>query len=544
MRVPLRILTLALTATLATAVFSPRARAAEGGAAGESTPDRELLSAKDDFEAAQTLFLKEQYEPAALKFLSAFGKKPFPAFLFNAAVAYEKAKQLEKAEQYFERYLEKDPGATDAAQVKARIDTLRVLLAPPPPPPPPTPALVVAPGAPPGGPTGTPPGGPAGTPPPPTSPGSAAPTGGPVPSGPGPILTPPPVPVAPPVAAPPPPPSLPAIDTKGLVVIDSKPQGATIYLNDKKKGPFAKTPWQGSLESAPVRLLLEAKGFKPEQRNISPRSDKLVDIYIALSEEHYLGWVEIVSNVPGALVFIDRKEIGAIGQTPYTGNLKPGKHTIYLERKGYVAAEKQIDVLPGTAIQHTISMDRSRNGWVAANGAGALGSRLLIDDKFACNMPCEVEAPPGKHQVEVEKEGMENYQAEIHVEQAIETVIDVRFSPRPPRTRAISKAVVALVFIGAGAYVGHLSDQNKDALDREIKAGQPVESNDPRFQRGKLEAIGADVLYGIGALVAVSAVFTFFAHGPDSYGAVDQRMVSFAPQITRQGGGLGLVGRF
>ena len=47
------------------------------------------------------------------------------------------------------------------------------------------------------------------------------------------------------------------IETKGLVVIDSKPQGATIYLNDKRKGAFGKTPWQGSLESKPVRLILE-----------------------------------------------------------------------------------------------------------------------------------------------------------------------------------------------------------------------------------------------------------------------------------------------
>ena len=130
-------------------------------------------------------------------------------------------------------------------------------------------------------------------------------------------------------------PVLTEIETKGLVVIDSKPQGATIYLNDKRKGAFGKTPWQGSLESKPVRLILESKGWKPEERAISPRSDKLIDVYIALSEEHYLGWVEIASNVPGADVFIDRKEIGAIGRTPFTGHLKPGKHTIFVERFGF-----------------------------------------------------------------------------------------------------------------------------------------------------------------------------------------------------------------
>src|SRR6185312_10167439 len=100
-----------------------------------------------------------------------------------------------------------------------------------------------------------------------------------------PAAPPTPVPAAMPAS---PPPVLPDIDTKGLVVIDSKPQGATIYLNDKRSGPFGHTPWHGSLESKPVRLILESKGYKAEERAISPRSDKLIDVYIALSEEHYL----------------------------------------------------------------------------------------------------------------------------------------------------------------------------------------------------------------------------------------------------------------
>ncbi|HEY2901431.1 MAG TPA: hypothetical protein VGL59_12695, partial [Polyangia bacterium] len=182
-------------------------------AADDSAPDPALQAAKEYFETAQTLFLKEQYEAAADKFLAAFDKKPFAAFLFNTAVSYEKAKKLDLAQRYFEQYLEKDPQASDAAQVKARIETIKTLLGPPAPVvPPPPPAL---------GPDGLPL-----APPPGAAPG-----------------TPPVVPLV--VTAP----SLPAIDTKGLVVIDSKPQGATIYLNDKKNGPFAHTPWQGSLES-------------------------------------------------------------------------------------------------------------------------------------------------------------------------------------------------------------------------------------------------------------------------------------------------------
>ncbi|HVV51887.1 MAG TPA: tetratricopeptide repeat protein, partial [Polyangia bacterium] len=103
-------------------------------AADESTPDKALNEAKEDFETAQTFFVRGEYDAAAAKFLEAYNKKPYPAFLFNVAVSYEKAKQLDKAKAYFERYLQDDPNASDAAQVRLRLDVIGKLLAPPPPP--------------------------------------------------------------------------------------------------------------------------------------------------------------------------------------------------------------------------------------------------------------------------------------------------------------------------------------------------------------------------------------------------------------------------
>src|SRR5215468_1276137 len=119
-------------------------------AAEEATPDKELGAAKEAFESAQNAFVRGDYLVAAERFLSAYEHKPYPAFLFNVAVSYEKAKQLEKARDYFTKYLESDPNASDAAQVKLRLDVINQLLAPPPAPPPPPPP-------PSGGPDQTPP---------------------------------------------------------------------------------------------------------------------------------------------------------------------------------------------------------------------------------------------------------------------------------------------------------------------------------------------------------------------------------------------------
>jgi hypothetical protein len=126
----------------------------------------------------------------------------------------------------------------------------------------------------------------------------------------------------------------------------------------------------------------------------------------------------------------------------------------------------------------------------------------------------------------------------------METTIDVQFNPRPAKTRAISTGVTALVVLGAGVYVGTLANGNKNSLNADIKSGLPVDNTDPRFLRGKIEAIGADVLYGVGALITISFVTTLLGHGPESTGVLDQKSLSLAPTVGEGGGGLAAFGRF
>src|ERR1019366_8679397 len=109
--------------------------AATGTASAQekAAPDPALQEAKVAFEEAQTLYTKDQFEEAAAKFMMAFDKKPFSSFLFNAAVAHEKAKNLEKAVEAFQKYVDIDPQARDAADVKARVESLKAAIAPTPP---------------------------------------------------------------------------------------------------------------------------------------------------------------------------------------------------------------------------------------------------------------------------------------------------------------------------------------------------------------------------------------------------------------------------
>jgi hypothetical protein len=452
-------------------------------AADAPPADSGLQSAKTEFEEAQALYAREKYGDAAVRFQSAYDKKAFPAFLFNAAVAFEKASSLPQAIEMFEKYLEKDPQAKDAPDVKTRIASLKAIAMPPP--------------------------NAAG------KPAAAAPA------------------------------VLPAIATKGLVIIDSKPPGATIYLDDKRMGALGVTPWQGSLEPRPVKVIVESKGFKPEERSISPRTDKLYELYLALSEEHFLGWIEVTSNVVGAEVFLDKREVGAIGRTPYTGHAKPGKHTIWLQRVGFDLAKKEIDVQPGTANTYSINMDKVGVGWISVAGKESKGATVKLDGKVACKAPCQEQVAPGPHTIEVERDGMTTYRGELNVERASQMQVDVNFMPKPPRTKAWTAAVIAAVLVGGGTYAGLQANKIEKDLKRESNdASSFLDTNDPRVKRGRYWAIGADAAWGLGAVLGITSIIGFLSSGPDSTAEVDQRMVGLAPIGVPGGAGVGAAGRF
>lgn len=451
--------------------------------------DPALSSAKVAFEEAQVLYTKEQFAEAAAKFMVAFDRKPFSSFLFNAAVAYEKAKLLDQAVATFQRYIDVDPKARDAAEVKTRIETLKAALAPPA----------------------------AGKP------------------------------------AEKPAQVLPAIATKSLVIIDSKPSGASIYLDDKTKGVFATTPWQGSLEPRPTRLLLEARGYKPEEREIAPRTDRIVEVYISMSEQHFLGWIEVVSNVPGADVFIDRQDIGAIGKTPYTGHLKPGRHTLWVQKVGFLPAQKDIDVEAGTATTHSLPLEMVGYGTLRAGSKAGQGGKLIIDGKPACVLPCDQQLAPGEHTVAVQMEDMEDYQGKLTVNRADLTTMDLGYSPKPSRGKAWTYAVFSAAFLGGGIYLGVKGNQVKDEISRDVNdPSKLIGSSDSRKTTGKIYYIAADVCFGASLLTAGLAVWNFLENGPPSTATLKTTNVAnpgginlgFSPMTLPSGGGVAATGSF
>jgi len=432
--------------------------------------DEALQRAKALFDEGQKAYVAGQYGPASDSFLAAFQAKPYPAFLFNAAVCREKAAALQEAVDLFTRYLaEGKLEGKEKADVEQRIKHLQGRLAAPP-------------------------------------------------------------------DAPPPTETLPEVTPRGLVVVESKPQGATVYLDDKRTGPVGTTPWSSTLEGTHT-IFVESKGFKPEKKEIVAQSDKMVELYIALSQEHYLGWIEVISApVPGADVFFDKREQGAFGKTPWAGNFRPGKHTVWVERDGFEPWRKEIDLEPGKTMRVEANLQKVSFGYLVLRGKSARNAEITVDElpQKCPSVPCRIKVRPGHHVVEIEKDDMKDLEKEFDVRSAEEALMDVEMMPSPSRVGGVVALVLSAGFCGTALYFGNKSKTDREDIESEsADFSMVVSDGDPRYKQIRNNAIIADGLFLAGGIAGLSALYYLLrSPGPDSMAEVENKSLVEVPEVS------------
>ena len=460
-----------------------------------------LKKAQASFDQAQTDYLSGKYDEAAKEFQEAYAARPFPQFLYNVGAAFhmkgKKSSDVEsysKAVEFYKKYLSEEPNAADKPKVEKAIGVLEAEIK----------RLKETPAVGTGSGSGS---------------GSAAPQAAPSQE----------------VQ------SLGDVKVRGLVVIESEPQGATVYLDDTKKGAFATTPWSGSLEGE-HKIMLEKKGYRPTDTTIIAASDKLIIFKAGMSQDSYLSWLDVTSNVAGADVFIDDKSV-APRKAPAGTNVAPGKHTVWVSAEGYDEYQESIDVAPGQNYTVKALLKGSPLGRIDVVGMGIEDSRISLDGKELCDHgPCIKNVPEGDHTLTVTRPGYKPYTQRITITQKQETSVKLIQSPEQGHSDAIVAYVFTALFAGGGIYLGTQASSLHDQLTKEIAAGNPPpDSNDPRFLRGKIYAISADACFALTAITAITAVYyTFRDKGPPTRAQIDARTLAIQPEIGTTYAGLGM----
>lgn len=127
-----------------------------------------------------------------------------------------------------------------------------------------------------------------------------------------------------------------------------------------------------------------------------------------------------VETVPiGATLYVDRIELGALGETPKRLGLPPGSFRIIAVKSGFRPAEIQLEPLSvGERRSITLTLE-ARLGRVTASGSQLEGARISTEmggKSYVCIAPCSLDLPPGLAEITVTRPGYRSAQFTVEVE--------------------------------------------------------------------------------------------------------------------------------
>jgi hypothetical protein len=128
---------------------------------------------------------------------------------------------------------------------------------------------------------------------------------------------------------------------KYAVKIDSAPQGAQVYINDKTC-LVGNTPWSGKLAKGTHTVIIEIAGYEPMSRQFNVAAvRKTQELFVPLVKKADPPKIDIKADadpkgIAGAQVWLDGEMKGA---APITLTVTEGRHLLQLKKDGYETYE-------------------------------------------------------------------------------------------------------------------------------------------------------------------------------------------------------------
>jgi hypothetical protein len=451
-------------------------------------------------ETGLTLFVGGKTQEAAAEFEAGYAEHPYSAFLFNAGVCYQRLGERDKALDRYREYLRIDPQAPDIEKVQQRIAALEAERAA---------ALAAA------------------------SAMTAQGDGG---------------------APPPPPPPLPPSEQiaatddalRSLVVVETEPAGAPlrVFLANDDATPAFKlgTPNAGWRQvvttTSPTSLSLSVgryhivvdkfADFNVSETDIKVSAGHVHHFKANLSQGVFMSFLRVAANVRGAHIWLDdpKKARPEWGTTPYGELVPAGDHQVLIEIPGFMPLATQVALEHGEQKELEVRLARVDYGFVRVD-ADAASAKIKVDGDSrgtwkSGEAPVDIQLRSGKHKILIDGDGRKKYEGDIEVPKGQVLPIHAKLIPKYPRGGAWTQAVLSGVFIGAGSFFGVQSNKLYDQVKDDRRAGI-LDESDGRITRGRIYAVGADVGFVAGGVLAGLATYNFIKDPlPDSSLKVDR----------------------
>lgn len=193
------------------------------------------------------------------------------------------------------------------------------------------------------------------------------------------------------------------------VKIDSAPQGATVYINDKSC-PVGNTPWSGKLGKGANTVLIELAGYEVATKTFNVAAvRKTQELFVPLVKKADPPKIDVKADadpkgVGGAQVWLDGE---MKGQAPITIVTTEGRHLLQLKKEGYETYETWVPASnnnTATLIPQLKEIAKPKYGTVVVQ-ADVPDAEVYIDgNKHPDNTPAMIaNVIEGPHVIEVRK---------------------------------------------------------------------------------------------------------------------------------------------
>jgi hypothetical protein len=198
--------------------------------------------------------------------------------------------------------------------------------------------------------------------------------------------------------------------TKYKIRVDSSPQQAAVYIDDKKYGIVGYTPWEGTIVKGNWKLIVEKEGYEPSEKPvIVARTKKLQEFFLPLTKKVDPGRIDVRTdadaNVFNAEVWLDGQ---LQGNAPIVLTVDDGRHQIEVKKADFDTFTQWVTTKEGEKV--TVNpvlreIKKVKKGSVLVE-ADVPGAEVYIDgNKHTDVTPTMIPGlDEGPHIIEVRKE--------------------------------------------------------------------------------------------------------------------------------------------
>ena len=139
--------------------------------------------------------------------------------------------------------------------------------------------------------------------------------------------------------------------------------------------------------------------------------------------------IDVSSTPPGARIYLNRRDLGAVGVSPRPVAVEAGTYRVLLELDGYRLHESDpIEVRLGQSVRHEVQLEQIV-GTIEVTGEEGVEVRLdSADAPLSCVVPCSLAAGPGRRFLHLSREGRTPAERAVVVTENETTTVSVQLA--------------------------------------------------------------------------------------------------------------------